>query len=87
MLPGLAAANEELERALGPVNVVFGHNDLNPQNIMDDGERLWFVDWEFAGFVVDQIFSCEIRVAMGPKEQDSDGSVAQGSPSLGTTMN
>ena len=53
MLPGLAAANEELEHALGPANVVFGHNDLNPQNIMDDGERLWFVDWEFAGFVAD----------------------------------
>ena len=53
MLPALAAANEELERAIGPATIVFGHNDLNPQNIMDDGERLWFVDWEFAGFSVD----------------------------------
>ena len=53
MLPALAAANEALERAIGPATVVFGHNDLNPQNIMDDGERLWFVDWEFGGFVVD----------------------------------
>ena len=53
MLPALAAANEELERAMGPATIVFGHNDLNPQNIMDDGKRLWFVDWEFGGFVVD----------------------------------
>ena len=53
MLPGLARANEELERIIGPATIVFGHNDLNPQNIMDDGERLWFVDWEFGGFTVD----------------------------------
>ena len=53
MLPGLAAANEALERTIGPATIVFGHNDLNPQNIMDDGERVWFVDWEFGGFTVD----------------------------------
>ena len=53
MLPGLATANEALERAMGPATIIFGHNDLNPQNIMDDGERVWFVDWEFAGFTVD----------------------------------
>ncbi len=53
MLPGLAAANEALERTMGPATIVFGHNDLNPQNIMDDGERVWFVDWEFGGFTVD----------------------------------
>lgn len=53
MLPALAAANEALERIIGSATIVFGHNDLNPQNIMDDGERLWFVDWEFGGFVFD----------------------------------
>ena len=53
MLPGLATANEALERTIGPATIVFGHNDLNPQNIMDDGERVWFVDWEFGGFTVD----------------------------------
>ena len=72
MLPGLAAANEELERALGPVNVVFGHNDLNPQNIMDDGARLWFVDWEFAGFVVDlfDLGVLAMNIEIGPGESD-----------------
>ena len=25
------------------------HNDLLPANILDDGERIWIVDWEYAG--------------------------------------
>ena len=72
MLPGLAAANEALERAIGPATIVFGHNDLNPQNIMDDGERLWFVDWEFAGFVVDlfDLGVLAMNIEIGPGETD-----------------
>jgi thiamine kinase-like enzyme len=49
-LPGLLAAAGELEAAVGPVEIVFGHNDLLPANILDDGHRLWLVDWEYAGF-------------------------------------
>ena len=49
-LPGLMAAAEELEAAVGAVEIVFGHNDLLPANILDDGDRLWLVDWEYAGF-------------------------------------
>ena len=30
--------------------IVFGHNDLLPANILDDGERLWLIDFEYAGF-------------------------------------
>ena len=41
--------NAELEAALGPVRMVFGHNDLLPGNFMDDGERLWLIDWDYAG--------------------------------------
>jgi thiamine kinase-like enzyme len=29
---------------------VFGHNDLLAANFIDDGQRLWLVDWEYAGF-------------------------------------
>ena len=25
------------------------HNDLLPANLIDDGQRLWLVDWEYAG--------------------------------------
>jgi thiamine kinase-like enzyme len=49
-LPGLLASAERLERAIGPVELVFGHNDLLAANFIDDGDRLWLVDWEYAGF-------------------------------------
>lgn len=39
-----------LEAAIGPVEIVFGHNDLLPANILDDGSRLWLIDWDYAGF-------------------------------------
>ncbi len=46
----LAARSEALERAVGPIDLVFGHNDLLAANLIDDGNRLWLVDWEYAGF-------------------------------------
>jgi len=49
-LPMLTALNEELERRVGPVGLVFGHNDLLAGNIFDDGARLWLLDWDYAGF-------------------------------------
>jgi thiamine kinase-like enzyme len=38
-LPGLLAQAATLEAAVGPIDVVFGHNDLLAANIMDDGLR------------------------------------------------
>lgn len=29
-------------------NLVSSHNDLNPRNILFDGQRLWIIDWETA---------------------------------------
>ena len=49
-LAALLARADELEVAVGPIDVVFGHNDLLAANFIDDGERLWLVDWEYAGF-------------------------------------
>jgi thiamine kinase-like enzyme len=49
-LPGLLARARRLEAAVGPIDIVFGHNDLLAANIMDDGRRLWLLDWEYAGF-------------------------------------
>ena len=48
--PALLAAAETLEAAIGPVELVFGHNDLLAANLLDDGKRLWLVDWDYAGF-------------------------------------
>jgi thiamine kinase-like enzyme len=45
----LTLANE-LEAAQAPLPIVFAHNDLLPSNILDDGERLWLIDFEYAGF-------------------------------------
>jgi thiamine kinase-like enzyme len=46
----LLEINEELETAQTPLRIVFGHNDLLPANILDDGQRLWLIDFEYAGF-------------------------------------
>lgn len=50
LLPDLVARAERLEKAVGQIDVVFGHNDLLAANILDDGARLWLLDWEYAGF-------------------------------------
>lgn len=49
-LPRFAAAAAELERAQVPLPLVFGHNDLLPTNVLEDGRRLWLIDWEYGGF-------------------------------------
>ncbi|KRA00199.1 choline kinase [Mesorhizobium sp. Root157] len=49
-LPAYLELAGELERAQSPLPIVFGHNDLLPANFMDDGERLWLIDFEYAGF-------------------------------------
>ena len=33
-----------------PLPIVFGHHDLLPANFMDDGKRLWLIDWEYGAF-------------------------------------
>ncbi len=40
----------DLEQNVGAIDVVFGHNDLLAANFIDDGTRLWLIDWDYAGF-------------------------------------
>ncbi|MFQ5971061.1 MAG: phosphotransferase [Alphaproteobacteria bacterium] len=49
-VPRLLDAAEALERAVGPIEPTFCHNDLLAANFMDDGRRLWLIDWDYAGF-------------------------------------
>ena len=49
-LPELASIGAELEAAVGPVEIVFGHNDLLPANFIDDGDKIWLIDFDYAGF-------------------------------------
>ncbi len=44
------AISEALEAAAAPFDIVFGHNDMLAANILDDGARLWLIDWDYAGF-------------------------------------
>ncbi len=49
-LPRLLDVAARLEAAVGPITLVFGHNDLLPANFIDDGERIWLIDFDYAGF-------------------------------------
>ena len=49
-LQELMRVSGELEAAVGPVEIVFGHNDLLAANFIDDGERIWLIDFDYAGF-------------------------------------
>lgn len=49
-LPRLSAIADRVEAAVGSTEIVFGHNDLLPGNFIDDGTRLWLIDWDYAGF-------------------------------------
>ena len=45
----LRAANEQVEKIVGPVDMVLGYNDLLAADLIEDGERLWLIDSEHAG--------------------------------------
>jgi thiamine kinase-like enzyme len=49
-LPVLLDCAVLLEREVGTIELVYGHNDLLAGNLIDDGSRLWLIDWDYAGF-------------------------------------
>ncbi|MEI4261153.1 phosphotransferase [Roseovarius sp. D0-M9] len=49
-LSGLLDEASALERAVGPVQMVLGHNDLLPANILRGADRMWLIDWEYGGW-------------------------------------
>lgn len=48
--PRYLAMADRLEQAQVPLPTVFGHHDLLPGNFIDDGKKLWLIDWEYGGF-------------------------------------
>lgn len=42
--------NDAWEETIGAIRPVFAHNDLLAANIIDDGQRLWLIDWEYGGW-------------------------------------
>ncbi|MBT7755552.1 MAG: choline kinase [Candidatus Magasanikbacteria bacterium] len=49
-LTRLMALNDELETAIGAIRPVFCHNGLTAETILDDGQRVWLINWEFGGW-------------------------------------
>lgn len=49
-LAGWLREAEAFEAAQQPMPIIFGHHDLLPANVLDDGEKLWLIDFEYAGF-------------------------------------
>ncbi|MFT5225909.1 MAG: thiamine kinase-like enzyme [Polaribacter sp.] len=49
-LTELSSQAATLEKAVGKVAIVFGHNDLLAANFIDDGEKIWLIDFDYAGF-------------------------------------
>lgn len=50
LLPELMLQADQLQGAVGKIDLVLGHNDLLPANIMRGADRLWLIDWEYGGF-------------------------------------
>jgi thiamine kinase-like enzyme len=65
--PRLALA-ARLEAAQVPLPIVFGHHDLLPANVLDDGARLWLIDYEYAAFgtAMFDLASVAANAAMDP---------------------
>jgi len=49
-LPEFLALSAEMEWAQVPMPIVYGHHDCLPANFIDDGARIWLIDFEYAGF-------------------------------------
>jgi len=49
-LPRFLGITEELENTVGEIKLIFGHNDLLAANFIDDGKRMWLLDWDYAGY-------------------------------------
>ena len=60
-----------LSRRIAPFRPVLCHNDLMPANLIDDGHRLWLVDWEYAG-VGHPLFDLANASANATMDEDQD---------------
>lgn len=68
---------DRLENAQVPLPIVFGHHDLLPGNLIDDGARLWLIDWEYGAFGTGlfDLANLSSNGDFGPAE---DGALLQG---------
>ena len=71
-LPALLDLSVELEQAQIPLPLILGHHDLLPANFLDDGTRLWLIDYEYAGFgtALFDLAGAASNAGMTPDETD-----------------
>ena len=75
-LPKFLATADRLARTLGAIDLVFGHNDLLAANFIDDGQRLWLIDWDYAGFNTPLFDLAGLSSNNGFGSADDDGMLA-----------
>jgi len=70
--PRFLDINEELEKTVGEINLIFGHNDLLAANFIDDGKRLWLLDWDYGGYntALFDLANLSSNNALSPKQED-----------------
>ena len=71
-LPRYVALADELERAQALLPIVFGHNDLLPANFLDDGSKLWLIDFEYAGFNTSMFDLAGVASNAGMNDEESE---------------
>ena len=49
-VPGYLALSQELESVQPGLPIIYAHNDLLPANFIDDGEKIWLIDFEYAAY-------------------------------------
>ena len=71
-LPRFLDINAELEKTVGEIKLVFGHNDLLAANFIDDAKRLWLLDWDYAGYnaALFDLANLSSNNELSPKQED-----------------
>jgi len=71
-LPRFLDINAELEKTVGEIKLVFGHNYLLAANFIDDGKRLWLLDWDYAGYnaALFDLANLSSNNELSPKQED-----------------
>jgi thiamine kinase-like enzyme len=71
-----AVAAQEIERALGSRSPCPCHNDLLNANFIANGDRLWIVDWEYAG-MGDPFFDLANFAVNNGLDESGDGTLLE----------
>lgn len=66
-----------LEAVQIPMPIIFGHHDLLPTNFMDDGSRLWLIDWEYGAFGTAMFDLANLAAANSFSDHDETAMLAQ----------